>query len=161
MMTFSYSVLLFVFWLLLSGHFDPLLLGLGIASVLLTIFLVKRMNVIDHESYPVHLSSRLPAYFIYLFREIVKANIDVIKRILTPGGKSISPQLIELPLSQKTDLGRVIYANSITLTPGTVSVALKKESVLVHALTKEAADDLSSGDMAKAIPDKAADRLDS
>lgn len=160
MMAFRYSVLLFVFWVLLSGHFDPLLLGLGLASVLLTIFLVKRMYAIDHESYPVHLSSRLPAYFVYLFREIVKANIDVIKRILTSGGKSISPQLIEIPLPQKSDLGRVIYANAITLTPGTVSVALTKETVIVHALTREAADELSTGNMAKAIPDEVVARRD-
>ncbi|MEN8170540.1 MAG: Na+/H+ antiporter subunit E [Pseudomonadota bacterium] len=158
MMVFSYGVLLFAFWLLLSGHFDPLLLGLGLASVMLTIFLMKRMNVIDHESYPLHLSSQLPAFFAYILREIVIANIDVIKRIMTSGGKSISPRLIEIPLPQKTDLGRVIYANTITLTPGTVSVELTKERVIVHALTKEAADDLSTGNMAKAIPDQLINR---
>ena len=158
MKTFSYGILLFVFWLLLSGHFEPLLLGLGLASVVLTIFLAKRMNVIDHESYPLHLSSQSPAFFVYLFREIVNANIDVIKRIMKPSGKSISPQLIEIPVPQKTDLGRVIYANSITLTPGTVSVELTKDKVTVHALTKQAADDLSAGSMAKAIPEQVEDK---
>ncbi len=112
------------------------------------------MNIIDHESYPLHLSSQFPAFIIYIFREIVNANIDVIKRILTFSNTSISPQLIEIPLPQKTDLARVIYANSITLTPGTVSVALTREKVIVHALTKEAAEHLSAGSMAKAIPDK-------
>ena len=154
MKTFSYSILLFLFWLVLSGHFEPLLLGLGLASVMLTVFLVKRMNIIDHESYPLHLSSQFPAFIIYIFREIVNANIDVIKRIITFSNTSISPQLIEIPLPQKTDLARVIYANSITLTPGTVSVALTREKVIVHALTKEAAEHLSAGSMAKAIPDK-------
>lgn len=154
MKTFSYSILLFLFWLVLSGRFEPLLLGLGLASVVLTAFLVKRMNIIDHESYPLHLSSQFPAFIIYIFREIVNANIDVIKRILTFSNTSISPQLIEIPLPQKTDLARVIYANSITLTPGTVSVALTREKVIVHALTKEAAEHLSAGSMAKAIPDK-------
>lgn len=153
MKTFSYGVLLFVFWLLLSGHFEPLLLGLGLATVVLTIFLAKRMEIIDHESYPLHLSSRFPAFFVYLFREIVNANIDVAKRIMKLGGKSISPQLIEIPVPQKTNLGRVIYANSITLTPGTVSVELTKDKITVHALTKEGAEDLSSGIMAKAVPD--------
>ena len=158
MKAFSYGVLLFVFWLLLSGHFEPLLLGLGLASVVLTIFLAKRMNVIDHESYPLHLSSRFPAFFGYILREIVNANIDVIKRIMKLSGKSISPQLVEIPVPQKTDLGRVIYANSITLTPGTVSVELTKDKVIVHALTREAADDLSRGSMAKAIPDQVVDK---
>lgn len=154
MMAFRYGVFLFVFWFLLSGHIEPLLLGLGLASVVLTIFLMKRMNVIDHESYPIHLSSRLPAFLVYISREIVKANVDVIKRIVSYRGKFISPQLVEIPLSQKTDLGRAIYANSITLTPGTVSVELTENKVIVHALTREAADDLSTGDMAKAIPDQ-------
>ena len=157
MMAFRYGVILCVFWLLLSGHSEPLLLGLGLGSVMLTIILMKRMNVIDHESYPLHLSSQLPAFFVYIIREIVNANIDVIKRIMTSSGKSISPQLVELPLPQKTNLGRVIYANAITLTPGTVSVELTKDKVIVHALTKEAADELSSGKMAKAIPDQVVD----
>ena len=158
MKNFSYALLLFVFWLLLSGHFEPLLLGLGVASVVLTIFLVERMNVIDDESYPIHLSSQLPAFFIYLFREIIITNIDVAKRILSSNSNSISPQLIEIPITQKTNLGCVIYANSITLTPGTVSVEMTEDKITVHALTKQAADDLSTGTMAKAIPDQAANK---
>ena len=153
MKTFSFAVLLFIFWVLLSGHFSPLLLGLGVASVVLTVLLATRMNVIDHESYPVHLSSQKPAFLFYLMREIVLANIDVIKRILRKGGKDISPQLIELPVPQQTDLAKVIYANSITLTPGTVSISLENDKVLVHTLSKESADDLLAGNMAKQIPD--------
>jgi len=155
MKNFSYGLLLFAFWLLLSGHFESLLLGLGVASVVLTIFLAKRMNVIDDESYPIHLSSQFLAFFVYLFREIIITNIDVAKRILKSNSKSISPQLIEIPLPQKTNLGRVIYANSITLTPGTVSVEMTEEKITVHALTKQAADDLSTGTMAKTVPDQA------
>lgn len=158
MKVFSYGILLFVFWLLLSGLYDPLLIGLGLASVGLTVFLVKRMNVINHESYPLHLSAQFPAFIVYIFREIVLANIDVIKRIMSFSSTAISPQLLEIPLPQKTDLGRVIYANAITLTPGTVSVELTKDKVIVHALTKEAADELSTGSMAKAIPDQAVDK---
>ena len=154
MMLISYTAFLFVFWLLLSGHLEPLMLGFGLASVVLTVILIKRMTLIDHESYPLHLSSRIPAYLVFILRAIVHANIDVIKRIVTIKRKSISPQLIEVPVSLKTDLGRVIYANSITLTPGTVSVELTNEKIVVHALTKEAAIDLSSGEMAKSIPDK-------
>lgn len=145
----KYSVLLLMFWLLLSGHFEPLIIGLGMASVGLTIFLMKRMNMIDHEVYPLHLLSRFPAFIVYIFREIVVANIDVIKRIMTTSDTAISPQLLEIPLPQKTDLGRAIYANAITLTPGTVSVEMKKDSIIVHALTKEVADELALGKMAK------------
>ncbi|MCG7964015.1 MAG: Na+/H+ antiporter subunit E, partial [Candidatus Thiodiazotropha taylori] len=87
----------------------------------------------------------------YLFGEIIKANIDVIKRILSREKTPISPQMIEIPRSQQTDLGAVIYANSITLTPGTVTIKLSEESLTVHALSKEGADDLATGTMSKEI----------
>lgn len=149
----GFTALLCIFWILLSGHFEPLMIGLGLLSVALTVFLAKRMNLIDHESYPFHLFSQFPAFFIYILKEIVKANIEVAKCILKFKGKSISPQLIEIPMPQQSALGRVIYANSITLTPGTVSVALSKNKLTVHTLTKETAQELTEGSMAKKIPD--------
>ncbi|HED40723.1 MAG TPA: DNA topoisomerase IV [Chromatiales bacterium] len=153
----SFGALLYALWVLLSGHFSFLLLGLGAVSVALTLYLVNRMNVIDHESHPLHLYSKFPAFFLFILREIVKANIDVVKRILKNGGKDISPQMVKVPVPQETDLGRVIYANSITLTPGTVSIELDKSYVLVHALTKEGADELLTGHMASMIPDRTID----
>lgn len=153
MKTFGFATILCIFWILLSGHFEPLMLGLGLFSVALTVFLAKRMNIIDDESYPFHLISQLPAFFLFLLKEIVIANIEVVKRIIKSKGKTISPQLIELPILQKSDLARVIYANSITLTPGTVTVALSKNNLIVHALTKEASEDLAEGHMARQIPD--------
>jgi multicomponent Na+:H+ antiporter subunit E len=147
----SLGVVLFALWLGLSGHLTPMMLSLGLASTLLTVYISHRMDVVDHETYPAHMTLLLGRFWIYLAREIVLANIDVIKRIFKPG-KNISPQLFELPVTQKTDLSRVIYANSITLTPGTVSVNLNKDSVTVHTLSKEAARDLCSGRMAGAVP---------
>ena len=108
MKTFGFITLLSIFWILLSGLFAPLMIGLGLLSVALTVFLAKRMNLIDHESYPFHLFPQFPAFFIYILKEIVKANIEVVKCILQFKGKSISPQLIEIPAPQKSDLGRVI-----------------------------------------------------
>ncbi len=154
MKIFSFGALLFVLWILLSGKFSLLLLSLGGGSVVLTLFLAKRMNVIDHESYPVHLYAKFPSFFAYIIGEIIKSNFVMIKRILKFGEIDISPQLINIPAPQKTDLGRVIYANSITLTPGTVSIELAPDEITVHALTKEGADDLLEGSMAKKIPDQ-------
>ncbi len=151
MKSYGFVVLLILFWLFLSGHFEPLLLGLGVASVALTVFLSRRMDIIDHESYPLHLSLKFPGYFLYLFREIVKANIDVATRVLRRRSKSISPQMIDIPQQQESDLGAVIYANSITLTPGTVTIRISKDSLTVHALSKEAADELAKGTMSKEI----------
>ena len=147
----SLGVVLFALWLGLSGHLTPLMLSLGLVSTLLTVYIAHRMDVVDHETYPAHTTLLLVRFWIYLAREIVLANVDVIKRIFKPG-KNISPQLFELPISQNTDLTRVIYANSITLTPGTVSVNVNRDSIMVHSLSKEAASDLCSGRLASAIP---------
>lgn len=152
MRTIIATILIFFFWFMLSGHTESLLIVLGILSSLLSIYLSHRMNIIDNESYPFHLSSRLLRYYPYLAKEIILANIDVIKRILKPGN-SISPQVITLPASKQTDLSKVIYANSITLTPGTVTLDLSGDELKIHALSKEAAEDLQTGEMAKAVLD--------
>ena len=154
MKSISIAILLFLFWISLSGHFQPLLLGLGMASVALTVFLSHRMNVIDHESYPLHLSLKFPGFLIYLFREVVKANIDVVMRVLSWKEKPISPQMIKIPQSQSTDLGAVMYANSITLTPGTVTIKLSENNLTVHALSKEAASELANGTMSEEISNR-------
>ncbi len=83
------------------------------------------------------------------------ANIEVAKLIMQSGGKSISPQLVEISAAQKTDLKRVIYANAITLTPGTVSVELSKDKITVHALTESGAKELAEGSMAREVSDLA------
>ena len=153
----SLTLTLFILWLLLSGHYNVLLISLGLLSSLLTVVLALRMDVIDHESHPLHLRRQLPRYWVFLSREVILANLDVVRRILTPG-KSFSPQLRQLPLPQKTALGQVIYANSITLTPGTVTVQLGTDSIRIHALSREAADDLQTGRMAQAIPDNLEDK---
>jgi len=143
--------LIFLFWFLLSGHTGSLLISLGIASTVLTVFLSRRMNIIDHESWPFHLSLRLLRYYLYLAKEIVMANISVIKNILRPS--SIQPVVFTLPAGKQTKLSKVIYANSITLTPGTVALDMNDDEIKVHALDASAADDLMSGDMARAVPD--------
>jgi multicomponent Na+:H+ antiporter subunit E len=148
----SLAVLLFLLWLGLSGQFNVLMLSLGLASTLFIVYISHRMDIIDREEYPANMTPMLLRFWVFLSREIVLANIDVVKRIFKPG-KNISPQLVEIPLTLKTDLSRVIYANAITLTPGTVSVKLNKETITVHALSQEAADDLCSGRMASAIPE--------
>ena len=146
------AFLIFVFWFLLSGHTEVLLIALGVLSTLLVVFLSSRMKIIDHESYPVHLSLKLLPYFVYLGKEILLSNLDVMKRIITPG-RSIKPAIEQLPLDKQTDLGKVIYANSITLTPGTVTVEMADKTLTVHALNKDGLTDLEKGTMASKVPD--------
>ena len=105
-----------------------------------------RMDVIDHEGHPIHLGLNALKFWPWLAWQIVLSNIDVAKRILFKR-YPISPTLMLVPTHQKTDLGKVIYANSITLTPGTISLELEDNQILVHALTVEGADDLAGGTM--------------
>ncbi|HJM91392.1 MAG: Na+/H+ antiporter subunit E [Alphaproteobacteria bacterium] len=139
-----------VCWLLLSGYFQILLLGLGAASILFCVWIAVRMDLIDHEGVPLHITWAGLRYLPWLLWEIVKANIDVARRVIAPS-LPISPSLFNASVSQKTDLGQVIYANSITLTPGTVSVNLDPGVILVHALHDGAADGVLEGEMDKRV----------
>lgn len=149
--TISMAAALAILWLLLSAHFEPLMLGLGLASVVFTLLLSLRMDIIDHESHPFHLTMHLLVFWGFLAREIVKANIDVALRVL--GVRPISPTLITVPVPHKTDLARVIYANSITLTPGTASIEVDQNKIVVHSLSREGAEDLKQGYLASIVPD--------
>ncbi len=143
----------FGLWLLLSGYFDvPLLLGFGVLSCALVVFVAWRTEVIDPEERPLRLRFNLHifSYWPWLLWQIVLSNLDVAKRILDPK-LPISPTPISLRPTQHSDLGRVIYANSITLTPGTVTTALSGDTLEVHALTREAADSLLEGDMDRRV----------
>ena len=126
----------FLIWLLLSGHYDHLLLSLGLLSSTLCLYVTWKANFIDNEGLPLHLLVRLPVYTIWLFKEIIKANIDTAKIIIL---NDPNPQNFRVKSSQKTEAGRVMYANSITLTPGTVTTQLDEDILEVHALTAEMA----------------------
>jgi len=147
------GLLLAAAWLLWSFHFTPLLLGLGGASILFVLWIVARMEVVDAEVHLVDLRNlRLVFYVPWLFLEIIKANIDVARVILTPG-LPIRPRMMRVPVTQRTALGIVIYANSITLTPGTVTVDVDEadNTMLVHALTPTAYDGLLTGEMGERV----------
>jgi multicomponent Na+:H+ antiporter subunit E len=147
----SLLIALSAFWLLLSGFFTPFLLAAGLGSALLIVwFTDRRMKVLDLEGHPVHLTGNALTYWPWLLWEIVKSGWDVTKCLLDPR-LPISPRLIRVPTSQKTDVGRVIYANSITLTPGTISLELHEGEILVHALTRAGAEGLASGDMDRRV----------
>ncbi len=133
-------------WFLLSGHTDTLLLSLGAASVVLCVWLSWRMDVTDRESHPVLAGIRYVSFWPWMAWEIFKANLDVARRILSPS-LPISPTCFEVRASQKTVLGRVVYANGITLTPGTVTLDVRGDRFEVHALSEDTAGDLQEGRM--------------
>jgi multicomponent Na+:H+ antiporter subunit E len=131
---FGLGVMLFGVWLLLSGQYTPLLLGFGVGSSIVVVLIAMRMDVVDHEGVPLYLGRRILAYVPWLLREILRANINVARIILDPA-LPISPIMVRFQASQKTDLGRAIYANSITLTPGTITTGVDGSELEIHALT--------------------------
>ncbi len=142
---------LYGFWLLLSGYFTAFLLAAGAASALAVLLFSRRMGIIDHEAFPFHLSARaLFSYWPWLAKEIVKSAWDVAWRVLHPR-LPISPTLARFRPSQQTDLGLVIHANSITLTPGTISVEVGRDEFLVHALTAAGAASLAGSEMDRRV----------
>ena len=138
---FGLGLTLFAFWLALSGHYTPLLLTLGVGSCVLVVYLSHRMEAIDEEGVPLQVSCAA-AYLPWLLKEIFVANITVAKVILRPQLK-ISPRIVFFHGTQKTDLGRAIYANSITLTPGTITTGVNANEFEIHALR---AADLETGE---------------
>jgi multicomponent Na+:H+ antiporter subunit E len=134
----SLFVVLYLFWLLLSGFFTPFLMLSGVGCALAVVWFARRMDVVDAESHPIHLGPRAMLYWLWLIKEIVKSAWYVSKIIVHPK-LPISPTLVRFTPSQKTDVGLVIHANSITLTPATITIECWPTQFLVHGLTRESA----------------------
>ena len=130
---------LFGLWLLLSGVYKPLWIGLGAASAIAVTFLLARMDVLDSEGVPLQMRTSTLPYWAWLQAEIVKANIAVTRILLRPK-LDISPAITRVKPTQTTDIGRVTFANSITLTPGTVTVDADGGEFIVHAFDEAFAD---------------------
>ena len=141
------ALVLAVLWLLLSGYwFKPLLVGFGVFAVIVALVATARMGLLDGESVPF---ARLPQYLKYwgwLGAEIFKANIAVVRIAMAPD-LNIKPVMTRVAVTAKSDMERTTYANSITLTPGTVTVEVEETGFLVHALTEEFADQDAFRDM--------------
>jgi multicomponent Na+:H+ antiporter subunit E len=137
---------LLVFWLALSGHYSPWLVTMGVVSALAAALAALRMGVVDGEGLPIQLIPGTLTYYPWLAREIAKSAWGVTKLILNPR-LPISPALTRVRASQRTPAGIAAYANSITLTPGTITVGVSGNELIVHALEAEGARELESGRM--------------
>ena len=123
-------------WLTLSGYFIPMILTFGAISIAIVVWMCRRMGILDGETVPYLSLLPTTSYFVWLFIEIVKANVQVVKAVLSPD-LEVSPTLVKIPLNTDIDIAETMFANSITLTPGTVSVDMKPDHILVHALLEE------------------------
>ncbi len=126
-------VAIVAFWMGNSGHYKPLMLGFAALSVVLTLVLSARLKIIDREGAPYVRLVGFLTYYPWLFWEIVKSNVVVIKACLR-ADLDINPALVKVKTTCKTDLAKVTFANSITLTPGTVTVEIDGDKLLVHGL---------------------------
>ena len=141
--------ILFASWLLLSHH-SPLFFGFGIVTCTIAVFVVARMGIVDRESVPVHLVLRGALYLPWLVWEIFKSNVRVARIILSPRLR-VDPSIVHFRASQRTDLGRFIYANSITLTPGTVTTGIVGDDLEVHAIVQEEIDGTEENEMNRRV----------
>ncbi len=147
---FAFSGLL-ALWLLMSGLFSPLLISFGVFSSAVALAIARRMDRVDGESLVQGLAPlSLAGYLAWLMVEIARANWAVCKVILSPG-MPIRQRLFPVAFSQKTDLGQVVFANSITLTPGTITVETERDHFLVHALAYAPQDDAALADMDRRV----------
>lgn len=146
----SLTACLFAFWLLLSGYFEAFLVAAGIGSAVAVALFARRMNVLDGEGHPIVLSLRALIYWPWLAKEIVKSALAVSRIILDPK-LPISPTMVRFKPSQRSIVGLVTHANSITLTPGTITVEAESGEFLVHGLTKAAADGCIDSEMDRRV----------
>ena len=143
-------LLLAAVWLLWSGHTETLILAFGLVSCVAVTLLARRMDGTDQSCVDWGLVGRSLPYIPWLLLEIVKSNLHIARVILDPALR-ISPRLVRVKASQKTEMGQVIYANSITLTPGTITLDVRDGEFLVHALTEESAAGVESGEMDRRV----------
>ena len=148
MKSFILFFILFSLWLLMSGHYNILIISLGVISCAFCVYIAKRGKLIDDEGIPIFFMPRLLNYLIWLFKEILKSNLSTAKVIIN--GK-IEPETFTVKTSQVTDVAKVTYANSITLTPGTVTTKIQKGVFEVHALNSDFGNDVRTNEMDKKV----------
>lgn len=128
-----FFVLLMGFWLLLSSWHTAFIIGLGVVSAILVIALLARMDIIDKRLPAAKSFFRWVGYSIWLSWQVVASCVKVALTVLHPK-LPVAPGFIRAPMTQKHDFTRMIHANSITLTPGTISTGFNETSIEVHAL---------------------------
>lgn len=146
----SLFVSLAIFWVLLSGFFTPFLLSAGAGCALAVVWFARRMDLVDHEGHPIQLGARALGYWPWLLKEVVKSAWDVSRIVLHPK-LPISPTLVRFKPSQTTDVGLVIHAQSITLTPGTITIEAGPNEFLVHGLTRSGAEAVVGSEMDRRV----------
>jgi multicomponent Na+:H+ antiporter subunit E len=137
-------------WLLWSGFLTPMLLGLGAASCLLVLYLATRMGFFQRDVYPLNCIPRLPGYWAWLLVELVRSNLRV-ARIVLDRRLPISPTVVEFNAPTRDPVAQAILANSITLTPGSLTLDVHDDRLRVHCITRDTAMALLDGEFSRRV----------
>ena len=145
-------VVLFAYWLLLSGHYDLWFIASGAVLSAAVVAFSWRKGVIDGEGFPIALVGRGLVYWPWLLWQIVVSALRVTRLIIDPR-LPISPTLVRVDALQKTPVGLVSYANSITLTPGTISIEASEKAgcIWVHAIERAGAEGFADDEMNRKV----------
>ncbi|MQA97446.1 MAG: cation transporter [Streptosporangiales bacterium] len=134
-----------VFWLLLSGRYEPLTLALGTLSVAAVCWLTWRAGL-AHQSLRLAFVLRLPRYFLWLSGQVLVSAYGVARKVWSPR-LVLRPVVESTPAADLPELSQVVYANSITLTPGTLSLDVDEDAIKVHSLEQAGVEELRQGRM--------------
>jgi multicomponent Na+:H+ antiporter subunit E len=141
---------LVVFWLVLSGHFEVLFLAFGTVSVLLVCLLAYRANLTERDGITLPLVLRLPRYLSWLGKEVLVSAFAVVRKVWSPR-PALRPVVDSTPSQDLSVLSQVVYANSITFTPGTLSFDVDDDCIKVHSLDESGVEDLRAGAMLRRV----------
>lgn len=142
--------LLAIFWLLLSGHYTALPLTLGLASVVLVVWITRRMAAVDGAGLRIGLPGRAPLYAGWLAGQVLLSALAVLRQVWSPR-LAARPAVGWTSTEELTEVGTVAYANSITFTPGTLSLQVNDAGIEVHALREAELRQLGSGRMLERV----------
>lgn len=134
--TFLFLALV-AFWAILSGHFtERFLVGAGLLTAALVTLAMVRLRLVLLQEWPLRRAFQAALIYLpWLLWQAVVANVRMIRIVWSPRTTLVSPRLVRVPCRLRTSLGRATFANSITFTPGTVTILVEDDAVLVHALT--------------------------
>jgi multicomponent Na+:H+ antiporter subunit E len=141
--------LLFANWIVFSGKFDAFHLGLGVISSLFIAWISQDFLFHDRSKTWEERMREAGAFLQYipwLIVEIIKANLHVFKLAMTRNGyEEVAPRIVTIKTYLKTDFAKFVFANSITLTPGTITMLIRGDVFHVHTMSQFLEDDLLEG----------------
>ena len=143
-------IALFLVWLLWGGLYKTPVLQLGIASCCLVVWLTHRMAIPDQENHSWALYFRMPLYWVWLLGQMIVSNVQVLRMVLGPLS-ALSPTIVEVDAKASSKFALTLLGNSITLTPGTLTINIENSTITAHCLTAATAKDLSAGAMIRRV----------